>query len=205
MKWGDSRRDVDPILAVWSEYEPLRGFWPMQDSAIASVQANGRFQDRIDVRPMAGMGRQADIETSMPGWRQSTAPFQSSAAPWRLRQLLEIAERTWTAEMSRVADRRPRPQVVLRAVSAPPNKLLQAASPLPTPIQTWLPLFSSQRTCCDHDRVLTCNSQPKSRARLIPEDGHGPTIPPTVGLMIAFVSGAYTEEKTQPRSYLLRS
>lgn len=33
MKWGDSKRDLHPILAVWPSYEPLSGAWQIQELA----------------------------------------------------------------------------------------------------------------------------------------------------------------------------
>lgn len=45
MKWGDSSRDHDTILAVWPSYEPLSGIWQMQELAVAKAGAP-KWRDR---------------------------------------------------------------------------------------------------------------------------------------------------------------
>lgn len=45
MKWGDSKRDFDTILAVWPTYDPLHGFWEMHELAVSQVGAP-KWRDR---------------------------------------------------------------------------------------------------------------------------------------------------------------
>lgn len=45
VKWGDSKRDHDTILAVWPEYEPLRGNWQMQEM-VEVPGAKPKWRDR---------------------------------------------------------------------------------------------------------------------------------------------------------------
>ena len=45
MKWGDSKRDFDTILAVWPTHDPLNGFWEMHELAVSQVGAP-KWRDR---------------------------------------------------------------------------------------------------------------------------------------------------------------
>lgn len=54
MKWGDSRRDFDMILAIWPTYEPYSGSWFMEEFA---VNRNGvpRWRERRVPSPSGGV------------------------------------------------------------------------------------------------------------------------------------------------------
>ncbi|MGO8653085.1 hypothetical protein ACC839_32850 [Rhizobium ruizarguesonis] len=54
MKWGDSKRDFDMILAVWPSYEPLAGVWQMQELAVGKV-GNPKWRDRRIPSPEGGV------------------------------------------------------------------------------------------------------------------------------------------------------
>lgn len=54
MKWGDSNRDHDTILAVWPIYEPLSGIWQMQELAVAKAEAP-KWRDRRVPVPRGGV------------------------------------------------------------------------------------------------------------------------------------------------------
>ncbi|MCW0001735.1 hypothetical protein OE766_26300 [Pararhizobium sp. YC-54] len=45
MKWGDSKRDFDTILAVWPTYDALNGFWEMHELAVSQAGAP-KWRDR---------------------------------------------------------------------------------------------------------------------------------------------------------------
>lgn len=45
MKWGDSNRDHDTILAVWPSCEPLSGIWQIQELAVAKA-GTPKWRDR---------------------------------------------------------------------------------------------------------------------------------------------------------------
>ncbi|MAU22079.1 MULTISPECIES: hypothetical protein [Hyphomicrobiales] len=45
MKWGDSKRDFDTVLAVWPTYEALNGFWEMHELAVSRAGAP-KWRDR---------------------------------------------------------------------------------------------------------------------------------------------------------------
>lgn len=65
MKWGDSRRDLDPILAVWPEYEPLHGFWRMQELAVVPDGAPKWRERRVpDERGLVRMDRHASADAA---------------------------------------------------------------------------------------------------------------------------------------------
>lgn len=65
MRWGDSRRDSDPILAVWPEYEALSGFWRMQELAVVPDGAPKWRERRIpDERGMVRMDRYSSAEAA---------------------------------------------------------------------------------------------------------------------------------------------
>lgn len=60
---GDSRRDLDPILAVWPEYEPLRGFWRMQELAVVPDGAPKWRERRVPDEPgLVRMDRHASAD-----------------------------------------------------------------------------------------------------------------------------------------------
>jgi hypothetical protein len=54
MKWGDSKRDFDMILAIWPVYEPYSGVWFMEELA---VNRNGvpRWRERRIPSPSGGV------------------------------------------------------------------------------------------------------------------------------------------------------
>ena len=54
MKWGDSKRDFDIILAVWPSYEPLHGNWRMQELAVNKLGAP-KWRDRRIPTPSGGV------------------------------------------------------------------------------------------------------------------------------------------------------
>lgn len=54
MKWGDSKRDFDTILAVWPTYEPLSGVWRMEELAVAKEGAP-KWRDRRIPIPSGGV------------------------------------------------------------------------------------------------------------------------------------------------------
>ncbi|MFC3321362.1 hypothetical protein [Mesorhizobium cantuariense] len=45
MKWGDSKRDFDTVLAVWPAYNSLNGFWEMHELAVGQAGAP-KWRDR---------------------------------------------------------------------------------------------------------------------------------------------------------------
>lgn len=66
MKWGDSKRDFDMILAIWPAYEPYSGAWLMEEFAVNSSGVP-RWRERRISSPTGGVraDRYTDGETAI--------------------------------------------------------------------------------------------------------------------------------------------
>lgn len=70
MKWGDNKRDFDTVLAVWPMYEPLYGFWEMQELAVGKIGAP-KWRDRRIPTP--------DGHVKIDRYQDADAAFAASA------------------------------------------------------------------------------------------------------------------------------
>lgn len=71
MKWGESQRDFDTILAVWPSYEPLTGIWQMQELAVGKI-VKPKWRDR---RVPGSHG-----SVKMDWYRDAEAAFEASSS-----------------------------------------------------------------------------------------------------------------------------
>ncbi|MBA1143087.1 hypothetical protein [Mesorhizobium neociceri] len=168
MKWGESKRDFDTILAVWPSYEPLLGIWQMEELAVGKTGAP-KWRDRRVPTPSGGVKLDifSDVDAAFTAAASTNARYASelrlSSIQEELRRSLQLKaskalqakERLRSEEIQMLAEARRRKSGT-PVPQASNLKLTEKAEPFRQPLAAALaefPYVTGARVGQLHERI----------------------------------------------------